>query len=215
MAGVDSADWYNSAALVPFGIFGCMLVLAFVLLGIAIRDGGARQALTAVGIGYSRSELIRLSCICTILFFYIFGLVPRVDFVIASSLMMTCLIWGFHKQDRNAMLIGTATISSAALYALVMHFPRSQWTKPHDDDWIALAAFLLLTTIMIFKERRKGKLSTVTKLTPVISVLAPLILVLAMAFGFRQNVPNRTGLIFSHMEYHYYVSLRPLWRSKN
>jgi hypothetical protein len=48
---------------------------------------------------------------------------------------------------------------------------------------------------------------------PVIAILAPVILVCAMAFGFRQNVPNRGGLIFSQIEYHYYVTLRPLWRS--
>ena len=43
------------------------------------------------------------------------------------------------------------------------------------------------------------------------AVLVPLMLVLAMAFGFRQNVPNRSGLLFSQIEYHYYVTLKPLW----
>ena len=57
-------------------------------------------------------------------------------------------------------------------------------------------------------------METVTRITPIVSVMAPLILVLAMAFGFRQNVPNRTGLLFSKIEYHYYVTVRPLWRGK-
>lgn len=49
-----------------------------------------------------------------------------------------------------------------------------------------------------------------TRLTPVIAVAAPLILVCAMAFGFRQNVPARGGLIFKQIEYHWYVTLKPL-----
>ncbi len=51
-----------------------------------------------------------------------------------------------------------------------------------------------------------------TWVIPAIAILAPLILVCAMAFGFRQNVPNRGGLIFKQIEYHYYVTLRPIWR---
>ena len=32
-AGVSGADWYNSAAIVPFGVWVAMLILSFVLLG--------------------------------------------------------------------------------------------------------------------------------------------------------------------------------------
>ena len=46
---------------------------------------------------------------------------------------------------------------------------------------------------------------------PVIAVVAPLILILAMAYGFRQNVPNRGGLIFKQIEYQYFVNIKPLW----
>ena len=67
---------------------------------------------------------------------------------------------------------------------------------------------------MFVMESRKGPLKRIVKITPVLSIIAPLILVVAMAFGFRQNVPNRTGLLFSHIEYHYYVSIRPLWQGK-
>lgn len=214
VAGVDAADWYNSAALVPYGIFGGMLLLSIVLLCIAIRDGGAKHALQSVGIGYSGSELARTLCISIILFFYIFGLVPRVDFILSSSLLITAMIWGFHNGNRQAMLICTGIVSVVSLYAFILHFPRTEWAKPHDDDWVTLCAFLLLTVVMFSFEKRAGNISAVTKITPFVAILAPLILVSAMAFGFRQNVPNRTGLIFSQIEYHYYVSLRPVWQGK-
>jgi hypothetical protein len=214
VAGVDSAQWYNSAALVPYGIFGSLLILSIFLLGIAIKDGGAKHALSKIGIGYSRSELIRVFCVTIILFFYIFGLVPRVDFILCSSLMITCLIWGFHSENRRSMILSTLAMSLASIYALVMYFPRSEWAKPHDDDWLVFATFVILTLIMFVMESRKGPLKRIVKITPVLSIIAPLILVVAMAFGFRQNVPNRTGLLFSHIEYHYYVSIRPLWQGK-
>ncbi len=212
VAGVDAADWYNSAALVPYGIFLGLLVLSIGLMVISIRDGGAKHALSSAGLGISGSELARSSCVCLMLSLYLVGLVPRVDFIISSAILITALVWGFHKENRASMWICTAIVAAVSVYALVMNFPRSQWTKPHDDDWVALGGFLFLTAVMFVNDSRAGKISSVTKLIPVISVLVPLVLVSAMAFGFRQNVPNRTGLLFSNLEYHYYVTLRPLWR---
>ncbi|WP_282607040.1 hypothetical protein [Pelagibius sp. Alg239-R121] len=213
-AGVDSAEWYNSAALVPFGIFGSLLLLSLVLLGVAVRDGGASRALAAAGIGLDGPELRRLTAIAIILFCYIFGLVPRVDFIIASALMITCLIWGFHGGSRSAMLISTFAIMVPALYAAIVHFGRDEWAKPHDDDWVALGAYVVLTAVMFWHARRKHAAMGVVRITPVVAILCPLILVLAMAFGFRQNVPNRTGLLFKQIEYHYYVTVKPLFQGK-
>jgi hypothetical protein len=214
-AGVDSAEWYNSAALVPYGIFGALALLSVALMVIAIRDGGAKYALSLVGIGFSSKEAIRLTSISIVLFFYIFGLVPRVDFILSSALMITSLIWGFAGEKRFAMILSTSVMVFVSIYAMVMHFPRSEWAKPHDDDWVVLVGFVVLTIIMFLYERRKKTITRIILITPVISILAPLLLVLAMAFGFRQNVPNRNGLLFSKIEYHYYVTLRPIWRGKN
>lgn len=213
-AGVDSAEWYNSAALVPFGIFGALFLLSLMLLGVAIKDGGAQQAFKAAGIGFDSAEFQRLAAIAVILFGYIFGLVPRVDFVICSALMVTCLIWGFHGGSRAAMLISTIAIVLPALYATVFHFGRDHWTKAQDDDWVTLLVFVALTLVMFWHARKQGAVSRVVRITPLVAVLCPLILVLAMAFGFRQNVPNRTGLIFSKIEYHYYVTVKPLFEGR-
>lgn len=213
-AGVDSAQWYDSAALVPFGIFGILLVLSIVLFVISIRDGGAKVALSAVGLDIDLHEIKRLFSISLILAAYIFALVPRVDFIICSALMITALIWGYHRGFRPVTYIATAAVIVPSLYALIVNFPQSQWGKPHDDDWFTLISFLALTATMFVVEFRAKKIDRVIKVTPVVAVLCPLILVLAMAFGFRQNVPNRTGLLFSQIEYNYYVNLRPLWQGK-
>lgn len=205
-AGVSGADWYNSAALVPFGIFGALLVLSLVLMNISIKAGGARLALTRTGIGWNRSEALRFSTLALILFFYIVGLVPRVDFIIGSGLLITALIFGYHGGRSDRMILVTLIVAIAGLYAFAAHLPRSEW-KAHDDDWVALALWFGLT-LWVLATNRKDR---VARAIPIIAILAPTLLVLAMAFGFRQNVPNRSGLLFSQIEYHYFVNIKPLW----
>ena len=207
-AGVSSADWYNSAAIVPLGIFSALLVLSVVLLVIAVRAGGAQRALSKVGIGWSVDEALRFSAIAVILFFYIAGLVPRVDFVLSSGLLITALTYGFHKLERARMALAAAAVALCGGYALIAHLPQSEWAA-HDDDWLTLVVWIVLTGVVLLQARG----DRVLKAVPVIALVAPVLLVSAMAFGFRQNVPNRGGLVFKQIEYHYYVTIRPLWRT--
>ena len=206
-AGVRGADWYNSAALVPLGVFGAMLVLSLALLIIAIRAGGAARALSAVGIGWNRSEAHRFASLALIFLSYIAGLVPRVDFILASGLLITALIWGYHSGHTHRMWRAALAVGAAGLYATVRHLPRAEWSA-WDDDALTLGLWAGLTAWALWDGRRERALRTV----PILALGAPLILICAMAFGFRQNVPNRGGLIFTQIEYHYYVTLRPLWR---
>ncbi len=207
-AGVSGASWYNSAAIVPLGVFGALFILALFLLVTAIRAGGAKTALTAVGLGWNRFEAIRFGAIGIIIGFYIVGLVPRVDFILCSGLLITALIYGFHTGNPRRMLTSAIAVFIPAAYALVMHLPQSEWAKPHDDDWLTLVVWVILSGAAW-----RGPRDAVTRAIPVIALTAPLILVCAMAFGFRQNVPNRSGLIFSQIEYQYYVNIRPIWRN--
>lgn len=207
-AGVSGASWYNSAAIVPLGVFGALFVLSIVLLVTAIRAGGAKTALTSVGIGWNRYEAIRFSTIAIIIGFYIIGLVPRVDFILCSGLLITALIYGFHTGNPRRMLTSALAVFIPAAYALTMHLPQSEWAAPHDDDWLTLVVWIILSVIAW-----RGPRDAVARAIPVIAITAPIILVCAMAFGFRQNVPNRSGLIFSQIEYHYYVNIRPIWRN--
>lgn len=206
-AGVATATWYNSAAIVPLGIFLALFILSIVLLVISIKAGGARRALSSVGIGWDKAEALRFTTIGIILFFYVAGLVPRVDFIICSGLLITALIFGFYKGHADRMILAAFVLALAGTYAMVAHLPQAQWGA-HDDDVVALILWGGFTLWVLFNAQG----DRVLKLVPVLAVGAPLILVCAMAFGFRQNVPNRGGLIFSQIEYHYYVTLRPLWR---
>lgn len=206
--GVRNAHWYDSAAIVPFGIFVAMLLMAIGMLWIAIREGGGKRAFSSVGLGWDRGEAWRILTIAIILFFYIGGLVPRVDFILCSGLLITALIYGYHTGNPRRMGLAALFVAIAGAYALVMHLPQSEWNTPHDDDWVTLVLWLALTVIVLVQ----AKASKVMRAIPFVALLVPVILVCAMAFGFRQNVPNRGGLLFSQIEYQYYVNLRPLWR---
>lgn len=206
-ATVSSARWYNSAAIVPLGIFSALLILSLVMLVIAIRAGGAKTALTAVGIGWNRAEATRFGTLALILFFYVAALVPRVDFILSSGLVITALIYGYHCGHIRRMWGAAGLVGLCGLYAIIRHPAQSEWAL-WDDDVLTLAIWMLLTLWVIWQ----GRGNRVLRAVPFIAVFAPFILVCAMAFGFRQNVPNRGGLVFKQIEYHYYVTLRPMWR---
>ncbi|WP_236545363.1 hypothetical protein [Tropicimonas marinistellae] len=205
--GVSGVHWYDSAAIVPLGIFLCMLVLSGILMAISIRAGGAKNALSSVGLGWNAAEALRFGTLAVIFLSYIAALVPRVDFIIASGLLITALIYGYHAGKPARMKLAALVVAAAGIAAMTMHYPQSEWDS-HGDDWVTLALWAGLTVWMLWNNRD----DRVLRIIPWIAVCTPLILVCAMAFGFRQNVPNRGGLIFSQIEYHYYVTLRPLWR---
>ncbi|MBX2804862.1 MAG: hypothetical protein KTR19_02725 [Hyphomicrobiales bacterium] len=207
-AGVSGIQWYDSAAIVPLCIFTSLLLLGCLLLGISIRAGGAEQALSAVGLGWDRFEAIRFSTIMVCLSAYIFGLVPRVDFIIASALLLSCLIWGYTSGSTKRMGLVAAIMALAATQALAFNASQALWSR-YNDDYFTLAVWGALVIFMLATDGARR----MTRAVPVISVIVPLFLIMAMAFGFRQNVPARTGLLFKQIEYHWFVTLKPLWNS--
>ncbi len=212
-AGVDAGRWYNSAALVPFCIFGILLLLSIGLLVNAIRQGGlpGGTAAWAVIRGWtSRRDVARMAATALIMLAYIFALVPRVDFTLASALVLFALIYGFTATRPRATLIALIAVLLPSLFALLVYFPRASWGASHLDDYVTLIAFLLLIPIAFVETRQaEGRAGPILKIAPLLSFLFPLFLVIVMAFGFRQNVPTRTGLLFQQIEYHYYVTLKP------
>ena len=211
-AGVEAGRWYNSAALVPYGIFTGIFALGAALLVIAIRQGGAPKTISIEPLLESIGSFAgrRMAAASLIMLAYIFCLVPRVDFTIASALVLAALIYGFHETRWRATAIAITAVLMPAGYSLLANFPQSRWNAPHDDDWLTLAAFIALSIVMQFEVKAAtGGTERYIRLTPVIAFVVPLFLVVVMAFGFRQNIPNRTGLLFQQVEYHYFVTLKP------
>ncbi|MEM6984947.1 MAG: hypothetical protein AAF499_00280 [Pseudomonadota bacterium] len=205
-AGVSGTDWFTSAALVPLGIFGAMFALACVLLVIGVRGSGWRVAFSFAGLGISKTEFTRVLTVLTLLAAYIIALVPRVDFILSSALLITALVFGFYGGHPKRSALATVFVITPALYAWLQFREQRSWGA-HSDDWVTLAAWIGLVVCVLVAARRDPVLRRV----PVLAIVAPTVLVCAMAFGFRQNVPARTGLVFQQLEYHYFVSLKPLW----
>jgi hypothetical protein len=80
------------------------------MLAIAIRAGGAKTALRPVGIGWDRFEATRFSTIGVIIGFYIFDLVPWVEFILCSGLLITALIYGFHTGYPRRMITSAVAV---------------------------------------------------------------------------------------------------------
>ncbi len=210
-AGVDGR-WYNSAALVPYGIFAALLILSVALLVTAIIEGGAPTGGTmgAAGAWLTSRAGGRLMAAAAMMLFYIFALVPRVDFILCSALVLLAMIGGFHQMRTRATLLALVFVALPSLYALMANFPQDRWNVPHDDDWVTLACLIGLVAALPLEARLAGApRDGFLRWSPLIAIVVPLVLVIAMAFGFRQNVPNRSGLLFQQIEYHYFVTLRP------
>lgn len=212
-AGVD-ARWYNSAALVPYLVFAALLALSIALLVTAIAQGGAPVPgqMDAAVVWATSTTGGRIIAAAIIMLFYIFALVPRVDFIICSALVLLAMIGGFHQMRARATLLAVICVAVPSVYALAAYFPQSEWSAPHDDDWAALASFVGLLVLLRYDAPKTTRRDGFLRWAPLVAILVPFALVLAMAFGFRQNVPNRTGLLFQQIEYHYFVNIRPLWR---
>ncbi|WDR04526.1 hypothetical protein PSQ90_09265 [Devosia rhodophyticola] len=212
-AGIADGKWYNSAAIVPYMVFGLLFVLSVTLLVISIRGDGlpTRADLEKIA-AQARAPLFQKFCIiCLMLLAYIFGLVPRVDFTLATALVMMALTYGFYEGRMRPAILSLILVLLPSVYAMIVHFPSEQWAKPHDDDIVTLIGFVVLVGVALVEAiRTHGSLPGYLRYVPIISFFTPLLLVIAMAFGFHQNVPNRTGLLFSQIEYHYYVTLKPL-----
>ncbi len=214
-SNVQIGDWYNSAALVPYGLFGALFLLSFLLLLTSIREGGAKQALSLQGLGWDKQEVWRSVSLAIILLCYFFALVPRVDFILASALVILSLVFGYHRGNGRRMLIAVSLVLVASLYAVIMRFPQSEWNTHHDDDLVVLAVWCVFVAMLAFVSlglgSNKGRVPGVL-IPAVLSLLTPAFLVMSMAFGFRQNVPNRGGLLFSKIEFVYYVHVLPVLR---
>ena len=211
-AGVEAGHWYNSAALVPYGIFAGILLLAVALLANAIRQGGTPRSLSDIGaLAWATSSPgARMLAAAVVMLAYIFCLVPRVDFILASALVLLALVYGFHEMRPRATIVALVAVLIPSFYALSIHYPQSEWNAPHDDDWLTLVAFVVLAiAVPIEVKASGGTIDRYIRTAPLIAFVVPFLLVIAMAFGFRQNVPNRTGLLFQTIEYQYYVTVKP------
>jgi len=120
-AGVQNA-WYVSPALFPLMIAGGLVILATTLFCNAIRTGGARAALASLGCWdeASREATARMLVAIAIIVGYVYGVIPRVDYVIATTLFLQVFIAAFYVGRTEVMRLQTSVFLFVAIPAFLL-----------------------------------------------------------------------------------------------
>ena len=108
--------WYVSPALLPLFISASIILLGFVLMIQAIREGGLASLMNKEhgSLLGSNDKLIRFFTILGILIAYVYIFIPYIDFMICTFLCLVVFITMFYLDDIRLMvsLIGFFAVES-------------------------------------------------------------------------------------------------------
>jgi hypothetical protein len=212
-AGVQNT-WYVSPALFPLMIAGGLLILAVILLRNAIRTGGARAALASLGCwaeadGKATTRMLAAIGIVT---GYVFGLIPRVDYVIATTLFLQAFIATFYVGRTEIMRYQIATflfVATAAFLCDLLGLYPSPGTPPRFA--LDLIALLVTVGLALLSWRRLAPVVIARRrfaITIAVSLAVALLTSVSFKFGLLVPLPAE-GVVVRAMET-VYVTLRAL-----
>lgn len=202
-AGVQNA-WYVSPALFPLIVGGMLLLLSVGLVGKALQDYRRLHPdgrLASIGTGALAARSGDAVLIAGLLAAYIVGLVPRTDFVIATSLFLLVFMGVYTLSSRagRAFLVLGLTVPAAVAFGVAV---AGTWPAPRSlgqqiaDAWllgVLVVAMLGLVAFARGDERRR--------VVPVLATATGAALVLGVVFKFGLIVPlPREGLAVLLME---------------
>jgi hypothetical protein len=213
-AGVQNA-WYVSPALLPLALAGCLLILAAALLANAVRTGGAAAALAALR-GRSaadRTPGVRMLAAVLILAGYVYGLIPRVDYLVATALFLLVFIGGFYLGRPDIMRLLTAGFLGLAVPACLADLlgryppPGSAGRSLLDGAALLLFVGLSLATRLAVGEDAAARRRLAITVT--VSLAVSLLTSVAFKFGLLVPLPAEGAVIrvLEAIE----IALRPLW----
>ena len=177
--------WYVSPALFPLLVAVALVLLSVVLFVNAIVTGGARRALAGLGRAGGRIEErdFRLIAIVALIAAYVYGLIPRMDFFVATMLFLQAFVVAFYVDRPSLRRVHVAafcaiSVAMCALAALgVTHTRGSDTALLIDVAGMAVFATLAAYTyavVVIGRESPEHRRRFRIALT--ISVVVPLVL---------------------------------------
>lgn len=209
--GVRNA-WYVSPALLPLIVAGGLILLSAALLANAIRSGGARRTLTKVRLRPNAPTAAQRRAFLAALLIaaYVYALLPRVDFVVATALFLLAFIGGFYPDNgriARPLVIGFLVFALATGVAGILGFrPVRGEAAGLVVDGAGLLLFVILA-IAASRQVREGSDQGRVRTTVIVAIAVPLIL--GPIFKFALLVPLPTeGAIIQTMEQGVYL-LRP------
>ena len=202
--------WYVSPALLPLLIGFTILLLSGLLVHRAARELGAdgvRDALHLPKVDSVSPRTLRLWMILGGICCYVYVLVPRVDFAVATALFLMPFIYAFHL-DREASvlrnLVAVVAIGVAAgLTSLIAP------AEAHDlaVDGVGLVALVTVAWVNLSALRRRGLPLRYWWHGLIISLATPLILSIVFRYGLLVPMPHE-GTILSAIDAARYALLR-------
>jgi hypothetical protein len=213
-AGVQNA-WYVSPALLPLIIAGGLLILATTLMVNAVRTGGAAAALatlrqrSASGEGAGERMLAAILIVAG----YVYGFIPRVDYLVATALFLQVFIAAFYLARRDVLRQQTGVFLAFALPAILAdllgQYPGPATPGRYALDGVALLVFVGLWLITWHRVGRDVVLRRRLTATVLVSVVVSLLTGVAFKFGLLVPLPAEGAVVrvLEAIE----LALRPLW----
>jgi len=194
-AGVQNA-WYLSPALLPLLIAGALVVFALVLLANSVRSGGASSALAqlrAARLGVSETTL-RVLAVVAFIAGYVYALLPRVDFYLATAVFLVAFIAAFHLDRAWLMKLNLALFVTLCLALGVLELGGLQRGRADAPgiavDGASLVVLVLLVGLAYSRHGGDESLRRRASTTVVVAIAAPLLLGLAFRYGLLVPLPT-------------------------
>ena len=178
--------WYVSPALFPLIIATALVILSLVLFANAILTVGVRDAIACIGgLSYRLSERdVRLVMVIALISAYVYALVPRVDFFLATALFLQAFIGSFYPERSDMMKVHAAPFLAfsvlVGVLALVGPTREPETVFAGVIDAAALGLFVIVAIVAIVALRRLAGPQQPdrrrVRIGLIVSVVVPLIL---------------------------------------
>lgn len=127
IAHVQDAGWYAAPGVIPLGVAAIIILQGISLARHALREGGRweRGDLALIRRGLTSEAVRRGALVALLLAVYVFGLVGRVHFTLASFLFIAAFILLFGKGPiwRALLISGVASVSISFLFQQLAGIP--------------------------------------------------------------------------------------------
>lgn len=199
-AGVQNV-WYVSPALLPLMIAGGLLILATMLLRNAVRTGGARAALASLGrwVEADNDATARMLAAIAIIAGYVYGLIPRVDYAVATTLFLLVFISAFYLGRKRLMVFLTGAFGAIAappfLADLAGLYPAPGTVGRYAMDGGVLALGLALCAVTLRRLRGDAVARRRFLATVLISLVVSLVTSVSFKFGLLVPLPVEGAVI--------------------
>lgn len=206
-AGVQNV-WYVSPALLPMFVGGIIALLGLLLIRIAVTSVG-KAGIKEV-FDYFRSpdfidfmkapSTIRFYGIVLTLFVYVFLLIPRIDFFLASILFLLIFFFMFYcGTDEDLPLLITMIITGTiilSMYIFTGLAAKIDKIIPFSADFLVLLSIILLIVYYFKKLRTNPELFKKFKLSLLIGFLAPFTIGIIFKYFLLVPMPFEGSVIY-------------------